>query len=645
MVSTNSYPTQAGYQTTSSYDSVRELVSTTSPATAAAPSGATTTFTYDPAENRLTSTDPDSITSTWTYTPTNLKATVSYSGSSAHSVNYTYDANGHRTAMTDATGSSSFIWNPFSELTSATNGANQTVAYSYDADGNTTGITYPLPASATWATTDTVSYGYDHADLLTSAADFNGKQITIGNTADGLPNSAALGSTGDTITSTYDGTDMQSAIMLKNSTATLQSFSYADAPSGDLLTENDTPTSSKTPAVYTYDAKDRVTSMTPGTGSSVSYGFDPSSNLTTLPTGASATYDKAGELTSSTLSGTATSYTYSPNGQRLTAKQGSTTIASDTWNGSGQLPAYSDAAASMSGAIYDGTGLRATMTSTPAGGSSSTQNFVWNIDPAVPQLLMDSANAYIYSTSGTPAEQVNLSNGTATYLVADALGSVRGTVNSAGSLTATTAYDAWGNPSTSSGLTGSTPFGFAGAYSDPTGLIYLIDRYYDPATGQFLSVDPLLSDSHQPYGYASQDPVMFTDPSGQRTYYSPAKCYLRYWAKPHVPTKSYSPEWVKVFEFTACKRPVARLYIIVSLYKTDSNPFSPLYLEESTHHTVYDKDYVAAGPAIKCRNHTQTTHFLGISKATSLENGVLYSAEGSSGTEPLKCGTPGGSFG
>ena len=66
--------------------------------------------------------------------------------------------------MTDATGSSSYIYDPFGELTSATNGASQTVGYGYDADGDTTGITYPLPASATWAATDTVTYGYDHAD-------------------------------------------------------------------------------------------------------------------------------------------------------------------------------------------------------------------------------------------------------------------------------------------------------------------------------------------------------------------------------------------------------------------------------------------------------------------------------------------------
>ena len=89
--------------------------------------------------------------------------------------------------MTDGTGTSSYAYDPFGELTAATNGAGQTVSYSYDADGDITGITYPLPAGATWATTDTVTYGYDKADQLTSVTDFNGNKITIANTADGLP--------------------------------------------------------------------------------------------------------------------------------------------------------------------------------------------------------------------------------------------------------------------------------------------------------------------------------------------------------------------------------------------------------------------------------------------------------------------------
>ena len=509
VVSSSTYPTQAGYQTTSSYDSARELVSTTSPATTAAPSGASTTYTYDPAGNKLTSTDPDSVTTTWTYTPANLKATATYSGSSAHSVSYTYDANGQQTAMTDATGSSSYTWNPFSELTSTTNGASQTTGYGYDADGDTTGITYPLPSTATWATTHTVSYGYDHADLLTSVTDFNNHQIAISNTADGLPYQETLGSTGDSIDTSYDHTDMPSEISLANSTTTLQSFTYADAPSGAILAETDTPSSSKSPADYTYDARNRLTSMTPGTGSTLNYTFDASGSLATTPTGATGSYDKAGELTSSTLSGATTSFTYNADGERLASKQGGTTITSGTWNGAGELTAYTSPAASMTSATYDGINLRASATT-----GSGSQAFVWNATGQVPQLLMDSANAYIYGTSLAPVEQVKLSAGTITYPVADSLGSVRGTVNSTGALAGTTAYDAWGNPGTSGGLTATTPFGYAGYYTDPTGLLYLINRYYDPQTGQFISVDPAVSQTRQPYAYADGNPVINTDPTG-----------------------------------------------------------------------------------------------------------------------------------
>jgi RHS repeat-associated protein len=50
---------------------------------------------------------------------------------------------------------------------------------------------------------------------------------------------------------------------------------------------------------------------------------------------------------------------------------------------------------------------------------------------------------------------------------------------------------------------------------DPvTGLIYLDNRYYDPTTGQFLSVDPLNAMTQQPYSYTDDDPINGTDPTG-----------------------------------------------------------------------------------------------------------------------------------
>src|SRR5258708_19718004 len=152
--------------------------------------------------------------------------------------------------MSDATGSPSYIYDPYGELTSANNGASKTTGYGYTAEGQLSSITSPLPASATWATSPTVTYNDDNADLLSSVTAFNGNQIIIGSTADSLPNSATLGTSGDTISTTYDDTDIPSAISLKNGTSTLQSFTYADSPAGTILNETDTPNSSQSPAVY-----------------------------------------------------------------------------------------------------------------------------------------------------------------------------------------------------------------------------------------------------------------------------------------------------------------------------------------------------------------------------------------------------------
>lgn len=43
---------------------------------------------------------------------------------------------------------------------------------------------------------------------------------------------------------------------------------------------------------------------------------------------------------------------------------------------------------------------------------------------------------------------------------------------------------------------------------------YSVRRYYDPQTGQFISVDPAVDQTEAPYGYVNGDPVDNTDPLG-----------------------------------------------------------------------------------------------------------------------------------
>ena len=102
------------------------------------------------------------------------------------------------------------------------------------------------------------------------------------------------------------------------------------------------------------------------------------------------------------------------------------------------------------------------------------------------------------------------------WLLQDAVGSVRATVDQAGVVSAETAFTAFGEP-----LTGDADsFGFAGEQLDTTGLLHLRARQYNPTVGRFNTVDPVQpgapgTTGYNLYTYAANNPTTFTDPTGQ----------------------------------------------------------------------------------------------------------------------------------
>jgi RHS repeat-associated protein len=156
---------------------------------------------------------------------------------------------------------------------------------------------------------------------------------------------------------------------------------------------------------------------------------------------------------------------------------------------------------------YNGDGLRM---SKLAAGSANPQQFVYNNMGSVPTVLSDGTAYYIYGADGYPLEMIQGS--TVTWYHHDRLGSTRVLTDNSGTIVGTATYVPYGASSTT-GTT--TPLGYTGAYEDAeSGLIYLVNRYYDPATGQFLSVDAALSLTHEPYSYTADNPVNQTDPTG-----------------------------------------------------------------------------------------------------------------------------------
>jgi RHS repeat-associated protein len=119
----------------------------------------------------------------------------------------------------------------------------------------------------------------------------------------------------------------------------------------------------------------------------------------------------------------------------------------------------------------------------------------------------------MYGPPATSIEQINNTTGTVTYLHHDQAGSTRLLTGSTGTVTGKCTYSAYGTPTCEGSTT--TPLGYDGQYtSSDTGLIYMRARVYDPNTGQFLTVDPLKGISGEPYSYAGDNPLTYSDPTG-----------------------------------------------------------------------------------------------------------------------------------
>jgi RHS repeat-associated protein len=106
-------------------------------------------------------------------------------------------------------------------------------------------------------------------------------------------------------------------------------------------------------------------------------------------------------------------------------------------------------------------------------------------------------------------------------IISDYVGSVQGAMRPDGNLEGTVlsySTNAYGQVTSTTGTGGtSVDVGFAGASTpDPKGgFTYMRNRWYDPQTGRFLTQDPIgLAGGVNLYGYASNNPIAFSDPFG-----------------------------------------------------------------------------------------------------------------------------------
>lgn len=414
-------------------------------------------------------------------------------------VGYEYDEAGNRTSMRDTAGQSRYEYDEFNRLRSATDAAGRTIGYEYDPWNRV--IALALPGGAR------VTYGYDILNRITKvdtpagAIHYVYEPARLTRT---LPNGVR-----SVFTYTESGA-LASIQHLSTTGESIAAYQYQLDAAGRIAGIEEY---ANVPARvrYTYDAAGRLASVDDAQGST-RYRYDEIGNRVAEERGAGLTryeYDAAGRL----------------------VRVGGTTLAYDA---AGNVTTRTDGGGAATRYIYDDEN-RLIEAQTPSHlvkfGYDGDGHRIWrDVDGVRTEVVNDTrdgaasvaveyrgdaSSSTLIHTSGRVAEIT--STGQTRFFLEDHLGSVRAVVDARGAIVERFAYTAFGTPS---GTDGGARAAFAGEGWEPElGLLFLRRRFYDPALGRFLSLDPIggtsvLPESFNRYVYAGSDPVNRVDPSG-----------------------------------------------------------------------------------------------------------------------------------
>ncbi len=451
-------------------------------------------------------------------------------------------------------------------LGSTTDANGKKVSYVYNYGGQVACETYPVSSTTncgttaspvTGTTTNTVVNFSYASGRLTGATDWLGNTVgyTYGdNWAPGDPTKITYGTSGLSANYGYNNDGAVTSLSTSGaSTAINDSWTYDADRRLNVATINSVASASPTyntnnqvtaatnlatstsNDVYTIAANGDIKKDVAPSSATTSFGYNAGNELCW-----SANVASTNSCSSPPTASSVTNYVYTANAQRASAATttgSGTTTSTYTWNPLGELcsvsPLTSPCGATPlngTGYTYNSDGLRLLSTSTSTVGSATTTlstastwdlvsggSIPLNIDDAASSSttpLTTTNTSYVFGNllfGGTaPVEQI--SGSTATYVVTSPTG-VQGVYGSAAASLQQTLYSAYGIETIKSGSK-ITPYGFQGSYSDSTGFIYLINRYYDPTTDQFLSVDPAVASTNQPYVFTNDNPLNAEDPLG-----------------------------------------------------------------------------------------------------------------------------------
>jgi RHS repeat-associated protein len=179
------------------------------------------------------------------------------------------------------------------------------------------------------------------------------------------------------------------------------------------------------------------------------------------------------------------------------------------WDEQGRLRTETTPAGATTRFRYDPLGRRVAAES-----SDQTSVQTYGLDPNPVAETIDGVETRYTFGVGYDVPLAMERTGTPTYFSQDALSSVTSVTSQAGAVTGRYSYDTDGQLVSSIGV--SSPFLFTGRGWDGRAGVYdFRARQYDPATGRFLSEDPV--PSVNAYAYSNGVPTVLSDPTGRTT--------------------------------------------------------------------------------------------------------------------------------
>ncbi len=481
-----------------------------------APDTGLTTYQYDLAGNLLSSTDSNGITTTYQYDELGRLTDIMFPDSTQN-IAYRFDENGfigQLTTMVDSTGSTIYQYDLYSRLyqeTRTQDGLSFTTEYHYGSNGAPGRIRYPGENSPY---REEINYTYEHNRISrVKAKDGTLVQNIVYKPLGQIESMEHVLRGHDSlyVTNSYNLLYRLSNTTIDNDGHEIiydRAYDYYDTGHVQSITDNIDPTASQS---FTYDDLGRL-EMAQGIYGNYNWQYDNTGNrlgqdLNGASTGYS--YETGTSRLDEVTAANVTDYTLDNVGNMLA--KGDTTF---TWSQDNRLLEAVDSSGTLGEYGYDGRGRRTKRTV-----AGDTIHYIYDQYGNLIQEADSQGNKlreYVYLDNKRVAMLIPGSRRPDIYhYVSDHLNTAQMVVDVNGAVVWQGNFRPFGEVDIVENELENN-FRFPGQYFDAeTGLHYNWNRYYDPATGRYITADPIgLEGGMNLYAYVGGNPANAVDFAG-----------------------------------------------------------------------------------------------------------------------------------